>query len=60
VILLVGGLELAAAGGLEEATAEDRTVLVLTAGLALWNMGAAYLTGQVLHHAVHRRLIRLS
>jgi hypothetical protein len=30
---------------------------VLTAGLALWNMGAAYLTGLLLYHAVRRRLI---
>lgn len=46
VILLFGGLELAAAGTTEEAAPQDRAVLVLTAGLALWNMGAAYLTGR--------------
>jgi len=59
VILLFGGLELAGAGTGEEAAPEDRAVLVLTAGLALWNMGAAYLTGLVLYHAVRRRLITL-
>ncbi len=35
------------------------TVLVVTAGLALWNMGAAYLAGIALHHAIEQRLIRL-
>ncbi len=59
VILLFGGLELAAAGNPEEASPEDRAILVLTAGLALWNMGAAYLTGLVLDQAVRRRLITL-
>jgi hypothetical protein len=59
VILLFGGLELAASGSSEEASAGDRTILVLTAGLALWNMGAAYLTGLVVHHAARRRLITL-
>jgi len=59
VILLFGGLELAGAGTTEEAAPEDRAVLVLTAGLALWNMGVAYLTGLVLYHAVRRRLITL-
>jgi MFS superfamily sulfate permease-like transporter len=59
VILLFGGLELAAAGSLEESSSADRTVLVLTAGLALWNMGAAYVTGLALYHAARRRLITL-
>jgi MFS superfamily sulfate permease-like transporter len=59
VILLFGGMELAVAGTTEAAAPEDRGVLVLTAGLALWNMGAAYLTGLALYHAVRRRLITL-
>jgi hypothetical protein len=59
VILLFGGLELAGAGSLEERSSADRTVLVLTAGLALWNMGAAYLTGLILYHAARRHLITL-
>ena len=59
VILLFGGMELAAAGTIEAATPEERAVLVLTAGLALWNMGVAYLTGLALYHAVRRRLITL-
>jgi MFS superfamily sulfate permease-like transporter len=48
VILLFGGLELATAGTLEESSSTDRAIMVLTAGLALWNMGAAYLTGLIL------------
>ena len=59
VILLFGGLELAAAGSFEESSSTDRTVLVLTAGLALWNMGVAYLTGLVLYQAARRHFIRL-
>ena len=37
----------------------DRTVLVLTADLAFWNMGVAYLTGLVLYQAARRHFIRL-
>jgi MFS superfamily sulfate permease-like transporter len=59
VILLFGGLELAAAGSAEETASTDRAILVLTAGLALWNMGAAYLTGLALYHAARRHLITL-
>ena len=42
-----------------EPTRDDRTVLVVTAGIALWNMGVAYLVGLVLYHALRHRLIRL-
>jgi hypothetical protein len=37
----------------------ERTGLVVTTGLALWNMGAAYLAGLALHHAWKRRLTKL-
>jgi MFS superfamily sulfate permease-like transporter len=59
IILFFGGLELAASVQTDGFSREDRTVLVVTAGLALWNMGAAYLTGLLLHHALRRRLVRL-
>jgi MFS superfamily sulfate permease-like transporter len=59
VVLLFGGLELAASINGESASRADRTVMVLTAGVALWNMGAAYIAGLILHHAVARRLVRL-
>jgi MFS superfamily sulfate permease-like transporter len=59
VILLFGGLELAASVTTEECDRAERTVLSVTAGVALWNMGAAYLAGLVLHHAARRAWIRL-
>jgi len=59
VILLFAGLELAASATNGAASSRDRTVLALTAGLALWNMGAAYLTGLVVYHASERRFLRL-
>jgi len=58
VILLFGGLELASSVTIEDCSRADRTVLAVTAGVALWNMGAAYLAGLVLHHAVARGLVR--
>jgi hypothetical protein len=59
VILLFAGLELASSAANGDASSRDRTVLALTAGLALWNMGAAYLTGLLVYHATERRLVRL-
>jgi len=59
VILLFGGLELAT-GALGDASAkQDRYVLLLTAGIAMWNMGAGYLAGLLLHHATRRGVVRL-
>jgi MFS superfamily sulfate permease-like transporter len=54
VILLFGGLELAA--GVHENTSqkEDRYVMLLTAGVSMWNMGVGYLAGLVLWHAYQR------
>jgi hypothetical protein len=59
VILFFGGLELASSVASDGFSPAERTVLVVTAGLALWNMGAAYLAGLVLHQAWERRLIKL-
>lgn len=59
VILMFGGLELAASVTSEEFSHADRAILATTAGLALWNMGAAYLTGLLLYHAATRGIIRL-
>jgi xanthine/uracil permease len=59
VILFFSGLELASSVASEGFSQAERTVLVMTAGIALWNMGAAYLGGLALHHAWERRLIRL-
>jgi len=59
VILFFGGLELASSVASDGFSPAERTVLVVTAGLALWNMGAAYLAGLAVHHAWKRRLIKL-
>jgi hypothetical protein len=59
VILFFAGMELATTSASGESTRNDRTVLVVTAGIALWNMGAAYLAGLILFHALRRGLVRL-
>jgi len=58
LILFVGGLELAVGvrGGMPEKT--DRYVLILTAGLAMWNMGLGYAAGLALWYAFQRKWIR--
>jgi len=43
VILFFGGMELAASANGDGGLRADRTVMVMTAGIALWNMGAGYL-----------------
>jgi hypothetical protein len=54
VILMFGGLELAA--GMQEhlVQKEERYVMLLTAGLSMWNMGVGYGAGLVLWHAYQR------
>ncbi len=59
VILFFGGMELTASVNGESYGRAERTVLVVTAGVALWNVGAAYLAGLLLHHANQRGLVRL-
>ena len=60
VILLFGGLELAAGGrGGANNSKEDRYIIYLTAGLAMWNMGVAYLVGLLLAIACERKWVRL-
>ena len=58
LILFVGGLELAVGvrGGMPEKT--DRYVLILTAGLSMWNMGLGYAAGLALWYAFQRKWIR--
>ena len=58
VILFFGGMELASSIHSDGERA-DRVVQVVTAGIALWNPGVAYLAGLLLHHADQRGLIRL-
>ena len=59
VVLFFGGMELAASVNGEPVARADRTVMVVTAGVALWNMGAAYVAGLLLYHASARGLVRL-
>jgi len=60
VILLFGGLELAS-GTIGGNTLQkgDRYVLLLTAGVSLWNMGVGYLAGLALWHALQREWLRI-
>ena len=59
VILLFGGLELAVGVHGNALAKQDRYVVLLTAGIAMWNMGAGYLAGLLLHHATRRGGVRL-
>ena len=60
VILVFGGLELAAGGrGGANNSKEDRYIIYLMAGLAMWNMGVAYLVGLLLAIACERKWVRL-
>ena len=54
MILLFGGLELAAGAHGNHFTKADRYVVLLTAGVSMWNMGAGYLAGLLLWHAFDR------
>ena len=58
VILFFGGVELASSIENDGGRA-DRIVQVVTAGVALWNPGAAYLAGLLLYHSARRGLVRL-
>ena len=58
VILFFGGLELAAGVKVGAPEKSDRVVLLLTAGVALWNMGVAYAGGLLLWYAFRRGWLR--
>lgn len=59
VILLFGGLELAVGAHGNAPQRGDRYVVLLTAGLALWNMGVGYLAGLALWYALQRGWLRV-
>jgi hypothetical protein len=59
VILFFGGIELAVGINGDTFSHSERTILVVTAGVALWNMGVAYLAGLLLHYAARRGILRL-
>ena|SRR5688572_21508527 len=59
VILFFSGIELAVGLNGDTFSRSERTVLVVTARIALWDMGVAYLAGLLLHHAAQRGILRL-
>lgn len=58
VILFFGGLELAAGVRPDPSDKGDRVVLILTAGVAMWNMGVGYAAGLLLWYAFQRGWLR--
>ncbi|MBI5967486.1 MAG: sulfate transporter [Deltaproteobacteria bacterium] len=58
VILFFTGLELASIARDIGNQRSDVYIMLVTAGLAMWNMGVAYLTGLILYYAVEKRVLR--
>jgi predicted benzoate:H+ symporter BenE len=58
VILFFTGLELASITRDIGSRRSDIYIMLVTAGLAMWNMGVAYLVGLVLFYGVEKRLLR--
>jgi len=54
VILMFGGLELAAGMHGNHVRKDERYVMLLTAGVSMWNMGVGYGAGLALWHAYQR------
>jgi hypothetical protein len=59
VILFFAGAELAITTKDIGDRKEDVYVMLVVAGFAMWNMGAAFLAGIILHQALQRRWLRL-
>jgi MFS superfamily sulfate permease-like transporter len=59
VILFFAGAELAVSTRDIGSKKEDVYVMIVVAALAMWNMGAAFLAGVVLHQALERGLVRI-
>jgi hypothetical protein len=59
VILFFAGAELAITTRDVGSKKEDVYVLLVVAGFAMWNMGAAFLAGVILHQALRRRWLRV-
>ena len=58
VVLLFGGLELASGVRANNLRKEDRYVMVLTAGVSMWNMGVGYVTGLILWYGFQWKWLR--
>ena len=59
VILFFTGLELASISRDIGSQRSHVYIMLVTAGLAMWNMGVAYLAGLVLYYGVERRVLKL-
>jgi MFS superfamily sulfate permease-like transporter len=59
VILFFAGTELAITTKDIGSKKEDVYVMLVVAGFAMWNMGAAFLAGIVLYQALHRRWLKV-
>jgi MFS superfamily sulfate permease-like transporter len=59
IILFFAGLELALVIRDIRLRKENLYVLLLTAGIAMWNMGIAYLAGLLLYYGIKRRWIAI-
>ncbi|MCL4532497.1 MAG: putative sulfate/molybdate transporter [Actinobacteria bacterium] len=59
VILFFAGVELALSSRDIGSKKEDVYVMLVTAGVATWNMGAAFVAGVVLYQAVNRGWVKL-
>ncbi len=59
VILFFAGTELALSARDADSRREDFYVMVVTAGFATWNMGAAFLAGVLLHAALKRDIVKV-
>jgi MFS superfamily sulfate permease-like transporter len=59
VILFFTGLELASITRDIGNRRTDVSIMLVTGGLAMWNMGVAYLAGLILYYGVERRVLKL-
>ena len=59
IILFFAGLELALVIRDVKLKKENLYVLIVTAGIAMWSMGIAYLTGLILYYGIQRRWIKI-
>ena len=59
VILFFAGAELAISTRDIGSRKEDFYVMLVVAGFAMWNMGAAFLAGVILHQALERKWVKI-
>ena len=59
VILFFTGLELASISRDIGNKRSDVYIMLVTAGLAMWNMGVGYLAGLLLYYGVEKKLLKL-